>query len=228
MAIRIHLQQNHRKALATFRDQQAALSQIEDLLAKLEKQTVDGLHGVLTDAVEDSEVAGTLSGLFLSLSTLARRAGMSPDEVVSQITDALNSSPNDWSEDQLKLWQDELGPQLARVLKINTVQTIAKSIDLAYDYTWLFDTARVLTDLRPIFSDGDELGIESLIVTQTLRLEYTGPDGEHSLSLTLDQSDLESLKEQCERALAKAKAAAKALRAGLAPLEPIIHGESLE
>ena len=45
------------------------------------------------------------------------------------------------------------------------------------------------------------------MVSYTLRLYYNSSDGEHELSIALDESDIMALGSQCERAIKKAQTA---------------------
>jgi hypothetical protein len=55
-----------------------------------------------------------------------------------------------------------------------------------------------------------------------LRLQYDSADGEHELSLALDEEDIAKLMRQCERALKKSSAARKLMeeKAGVPTILP--------
>ena len=65
-----------------------------------------------------------------------------------------------------------------------------------------------MTDIRPIFNDeGDQ--IEGAVVSFTLRLNFVNAGRERSMTLAVDATDIETLAEQCARAMRKANAAQK-------------------
>ena len=76
----------------------------------------------------------------------------------------------------------------------------------AYASDNLLQSTRILTDVRPLFSD-DAQSIDGAVVAHTLRLRYDSAGIDHELSLALDSSDLHKLIEDCERALQKEKTA---------------------
>jgi hypothetical protein len=97
---------------------------------------------------------------------------------------------------------------------------------LAYEYANLFQGARIVTDVRPVFNDGDddEMQIDGAVVSFTLRLHYDNREGNHSLSIALDETDVRALHHQCERALQKARMAQ--IRIQDAGIPTVISGKS--
>ena len=113
-------------------------------------------------------------------------------------------------------------PELRRLLEHPRIWAIAKTLDLSYDYANLLQDARILTDVRPVF-DRDATAIEAAVVSFTLRLRYDGLDGNHSLSIALNQEDVRALGAECERATKKAGVAAD-LMSRRASVRTIITG----
>jgi hypothetical protein len=104
------------------------------------------------------------------------------------------------------------------------VSLAAKAIELSYDYANLLRRTRILTDIRPLYNDSADC-IEAAVVSYTLRLRYDTADGEHELSIALDEADLRTLMAQCERAMTKAKTARDVL-AGRCNISIAISGET--
>ncbi|NOY40359.1 MAG: hypothetical protein GXP26_00795 [Planctomycetes bacterium] len=142
---------------------------------------------------EESEV---LLEQVLSLSMLVRQSDSKPLE----ITRALRSSIG--AEDRAK-W-DSVATHFQALLESTAVRLVTKAMELSLDYANLLRNARILTDLRPLF---DELGDQVVggVVTHTLRIDYYGDGGSHELSLAMDISDIEGLRNQCERSITKAR-----------------------
>jgi hypothetical protein len=97
------------------------------------------------------------------------------------------------------------------------------AIELVYDYANLLRRTRVLTDIRPLFNNAADQ-IEGAVVSYTLRLRYDSADGEHELSIALDESDIRILADQCDRALTKATTA-RAMLVEKCNLSVIVSGE---
>ena len=83
--------------------------------------------------------------------------------------------------------------------------------------------ARIITDIRPIFND-DATDIDASVISYTLRLNYDNPEGNHSLSIAMDESDIEELIQQCNRAFSKAQLSKDRMR-NTAGIPTIISGE---
>ncbi len=120
-----------------------------------------------------------------------------------------------------------LESHFAELLLEKSVRTVSKALDLAYEYANLFQDARIVTDIRPIFNDVDDeqMEIEAAVVAFTLRLHYDDRQGNHSLSVALDETDVRTLKYQCERALHKAQLAQGRMR-DILGVPTIISGET--
>jgi hypothetical protein len=95
---------------------------------------------------------------------------------------------------------------LRELADVAAVARTAKAIELSYDCDNLLQRSRILTDVRPLFSD-DAQEIQGAVVAHTLRLRYDSAGTDHEISLALDSSDLRRLIEDCERALQKERTA---------------------
>lgn len=161
-------------------------------------------------AIGDPDVGATMGRLLLSLSGMARRLHAPPSEVVESFQS---------NSDEAFVAHGTL----CRLLECQIVEMASKAIDLSYDHANLVRSIRVLTDVRPIFSE-DAMGISGAVVSHTLRAFFTTIDGDEEVSLVLDQRDIESLKRECERALLKAETCRSAFK----DLPILIPGEEEE
>jgi hypothetical protein len=117
------------------------------------------------------------------------------------LTDELSKK---WNKEELDEWQKIRSP-FEDLLNARSVVLIVKAIQLSYDYANLYEKGRILTDIRPLF-DEDSLRIPAALVSQVLRIDYVNEEGRHSISLAMDESDVERLRRACERALRKGEA----------------------
>ena len=85
-----------------------------------------------------------------------------------------------------------------------------KAIDLLYDCDNLLQRTRVLTDVRPLFSD-DARRVEGAVVAHTLRVRYDHAGRDEEISFSLDAADLRRLIDHCERGLLKEATARREL-----------------
>jgi hypothetical protein len=93
---------------------------------------------------------------------------------------------------------------LTRLLKAEVVSTFGKADEIITDHAHVFQEARILTDVRPVFGDDpDELPSAAVIVGM-LRIDFFGRrEGAKSFFVALDQADLVKLRETVDRALRK-------------------------
>lgn len=131
-----------------------------------------------------------------SLSALARRTNSPFQDIIVAIREAIQS------DNETERW-DAIANHIQAILESSSLQLASKATELTYDYTNLLNHARIITDLRPLFSDSGE-HVEAAIVSHTLRLFYMSNEGHHELSIALDIDDIRSLMEQCDRGIRKA------------------------
>ena len=120
-------------------------------------------------------------------------------------------------------WHDA-EPLFTELLLSPAVRVVASILDLTYEYENLLQVARVITDVRPVFSD-DAKNVEAAVVSHTLRIRYDSTEGNHSISIAMDENDIRDLENQCKRAIQKAQTA-RGLMADQAKVPTIIAGES--
>lgn len=143
--------------------------------------------------------------LLISLCTIGRQRDIKVDELLEGLTSGIKASETRWTDEEISSWE-ALQPQLHDLMSISSVWTIVKALDLSYDYAHLFQTAKILTDIRPIF-DEKASSIQGAVVSFTLRLYFDSLEGSKNISVALDKDDVKRLNEACERALKKAKTA---------------------
>lgn len=142
---------------------------------------------------EDSETL--VSVLFAMLAAMLSHS-VTPDEFAHNLS---------LSED-LPIQNDErdrLRRRLVHLLTAPLVEASGKASIIATDNERNFHTARVITEVRPIFRHDPTLPPLGGVVLHQLHLDaWTGEDSQ-TYVVTLDPSDLELLKQVIDRALAK-------------------------
>ena len=171
------------------------------------EQLVQIAQNVITNAGK----AKSLIRQLLSLHGFMRRAGCSVEELLAGLRDGLDGR----SEFPLEAWKT-IEATFGQLLVAKAIRHAATAVELRYDYTNLVKHARILSDIRPLFSsNADE--IEASVVSFTLRIEYTSDDGDHEVSLALDASDVKRLEAACKRALVKAETARQFMEGSSVP-----------
>ncbi len=211
MAIKFRIPPDQIPDLETIRDLGGdTLQRVINHLGTLEKLPLRPaeLLANVTEALDgNAEHAESVVRPLLTLNQLIRQRVRTVDGVLEGLRNGVVLLPG-WSADQKAAWQS-IEPQLRQLFQVDAIRTVSKATDLAYDHANLFQGARIVTDIRPVFNDldDDQLAIDGAVVSYTLRLHFDNREGDHSLSIALDEADILVLKDQCERALRKAKIA---------------------
>jgi hypothetical protein len=187
-------------------------SRLHDIRLRLQEKHLSNLRPQellkVAGEVIDEDDAELLVRQLLSLHGIVRQSGATVEDVVDGIRiafeqqgESVGFDPAAWSavDDELKL-----------LVADSRIRLAATAIELAYDYANLLRRTRILTDIRPLYNDPADV-IEGAVVSYTLRLRFDSADGEHELSIALDESDVRTLQEQCGRALKKAETACSAI-----------------
>lgn len=178
------------------------------------------LQTVIRDVVAKQGTADILLRQALSLMSLRRRRKLDAEEVIAGIRQGLGNASPPWDQQALDRWTAIEDP-FRKLISSSKVETTAKVLDLSYDYANLLQTTRIVTDIRPVF-DNEVTRIDGAVVSFTLRLNYDNIEGSHSLSIAMNQADVDALRQQCERALKKSSLAQETISA--LPLRVTISG----
>ena len=107
---------------------------------------------------------------------------------------------------------------------VGAFRIVANALNLSYDYANLYLRARIITDIRPLFSKDAE-SIEGAVISYTLRLSIRSANGQNELSMAMDEADVLDLAQQCDRAFKKAHTARKIMKMQ-AEIPTVITGET--
>jgi len=198
------------------------LVEVRESLQQLEKPTL-APHELL--AVVEKLLSGDAERLvrqLLSFQGLVRQTGRTVDEVISGVRSAIERQGADVGLDATE-WAN-VEDAIKELVQEKNVRLAATAIELAYDYTNLLRRMKILTDIRPLFNETADQ-IEGAVVSYTLRLHYNSSDGEHELSIAVDEGDIRMLIGQCHRAIQKA-ATARSLMAEKCGIAVTVSGQS--
>jgi hypothetical protein len=96
-----------------------------------------------------------------------------------------------------------LKERLIRLLGIEAISVNSKAMALAYEHEHIFQSARIFTDIRPIFGYSVQDVPNRYIFFHTLKIRYTDDGRMKELFLALDTADLQNMIEVLERAKMK-------------------------
>jgi hypothetical protein len=96
--------------------------------------------------------------------------------------------------------------RLSKLLSIESVTITSKAASLKVEYERRFCSARVLTDARPIYGTNPSQLPAAGMITHTLRISYHDNTPElREFYITMDSSNIATLRDQLDRADVKAK-----------------------
>jgi hypothetical protein len=207
----VKVPERHRRALAGLLDLSA--ERIEKLRADFDAS--DGKHRTLF-GILDAYVAQPADALqaLASLQLAVMQFNMSAQDVSESLGgDAEEKEP----------------VNIFPLLQSPRVQILAKALDLRNSYEHILSESRIISDIRPVFPDGEVPEIaNAAMVNHTLKLTFfPGERGlPTELHVALDTTDLAKLREQIDRALEKERAArALVEKGGAVVLEPLVKSE---
>jgi len=208
MAIKIKLKEDQTNAIQKIAELgPEKLVQILDALRNEEVRKPLG-HKQLTRFIAtiiERANAELLTSQLVSLGSLIIRTNEKPQAVVEAIDEQLTEMNTSGRFPKLDQWRI-VYESFLRLLESPEIRRVSMALSLNYDYANLLHRAKILTDIRPIFSESADR-IEACVVSYTMRVHYSTGDGNRELSIALDYADVESLKSQCDRALKKSETA---------------------
>jgi hypothetical protein len=145
----------------------------------------------------------------LGMGKLSREFDASIDEVISALDQAVEEA--DWSGERREKW-NATKDSLAEALSSDAVHAVVKAVDLALDHQRILRTAKIITDIRPIFNDDRERFLGA-VVHSLLRIKYYEGDSTADLTFVMSENDIRNLLSTCELALKKAEKARRLLDA---------------
>jgi len=130
-------------------------------------------------------------------------AGQLRDSSADEVADAVSRSPDfDFSPEE----QAKLRSRLQLLVQAAAITTTARALELLTENDRNYQTARVITDLRPVFGPDVEQRPPGAVIVEMLQLHTWGRNGDpETIYVAMDEADLQELQGVVERALKKTK-----------------------
>jgi len=205
MATQIQINKNQIRDLQGIRNLGAEkLSSLAQHLSELSPTSLNPVK--LFDAIKshlkgEEQAAESVMRQVLLFNGLMRQTNLEVTDVIAAVRSRVERDAT-WDSAEIEEWT-AVEPMFRKLLCTKAFRLVATAIDLSYEYANLFRNARILTDIRPLFTD-DADAIEGAVISYTLRLRFDSVDGKHEFSIAMDEGDVRDIAEQCERALKKA------------------------
>ena len=172
---------------------------------------------------EKSKFANNVMRVLLGLHAVIRQRKITPKDVLEGVRYGVENAERPWNPEEVERWRTA-EPSFRKLLDSPVVRLVSKALDVAYEQENLLQSARVVTDIRPVFNE-DATEIDGAVVSHTIRLRYDNTSGDQSISIAMDESDIRELEKQCKRALLKAQTSRR-LMVDKARVPTIISGET--
>lgn len=92
---------------------------------------------------------------------------------------------------------------ISQILRINRIFISVKALSLLVENQDLYQGARILTDVRPVFSPQIENQPVGSVIFHNLRISYSRNQRDEEIYFALDKSDLVQLQRMIDRAIRK-------------------------
>lgn len=153
-----------------------------------------------------AKIAAVLSTIY-GLYFIRDLAGVSPTTFLDDLMEGIGSQLKVTARDSAKLRS-----VFERILDIDSLNIVSKAARLQRDGERLFCTAKILSDIRPVFSADPTVRPAGAVLSHALKLGYDEGKEHREFHVVLDSEDLEALAGVVERARAKDKTLRDVLR----------------
>ncbi|SRR6266545_2288159 len=183
---------------------QQASDELAEHLAKLplqipQEDTADGVANQLKSlpAVDGRAVIHSL----MSLAAFKGSSNQNTEKLVSDVLADLKKADKEpaFANDLI----DRLAQRLPLLLGLSPLTISSKAIGILTDNQRIFREARVLSDIRAVFSDNVEAMPAAAVIVHELKLEYYESGDRKEWFIALDSRDLQKLINVLERAKQK-------------------------
>jgi hypothetical protein len=161
------------------------------------------LRSALADSGLSQDEAAVLTRQALSLRSIVQRRLVTPEETSEAVVAAWDYQPTGGEHEAAEA-NEKLQKRLTSLLTTEAVAVASKALQLSFDYVNTLDNLRILTDVRPVFSESQDKLVGG-IISQVLRVDYLTDDGPHTISIASNAKDIESLRDACDAAIKKAR-----------------------
>jgi hypothetical protein len=173
------------------------LDALKDETAKSPRELEQAVEAVAPGGLPDAgqEVVSMLFGLL----SLHFTHDWALEDIADQVAKKATLNVGDAARGRLRAW-------LSSALSSKPVIRLAKAYDVATDHLHVFHTARILTDIRPVFGSASNVEPLGAVITHQLKLDYFERSGHGEIYVALDDADLDELEAVVRRARQKGEA----------------------
>lgn len=143
--------------------------------------------------------AREITVLVAILQSQRRESGLSPEELFDGIVEDLEQEADaQWKRDHLGALRSSRSLVLPLLQPEHPIGQIQRSVLAAFERPNLFQSAKITTDVRPVFTEGGT-SVDGVLLLHTLIVSVKDASVDRQLFLALDDRDVATLREVCER-----------------------------
>ncbi len=178
----------------------SALGEVSPVLFRTElaSRVASALDTISRSDVDD------IVGLLPPLSLLSERRGLSTTEIAEDVCQAMDDS----DDEELKLSGEDRERFKERLIDLLSVESViigAKALELMFENQRSYSSARVVTEVRPIFGSTPGESPTGALIVHMLKITYREEDQEKEFFVALDTLDVGTLRAALDRADEKAE-----------------------
>jgi hypothetical protein len=178
-----------------FRDLCEALKSIP---IEIRHHTVFAEREVSPPSIPPEDLESIKNGVF----PLAMGAATVPVPLPDYIKDVVKAVQEE--DDPLDFPVSLLVDRLNEALSIPSIELIAKAYDVMTEHGCTYSSARIVTDVRPIFAEVEDVP-KAAVMIHMMNINYLEGTYRKTFAVALDEKDIDDLAKLLERAKKKAK-----------------------
>ena len=172
----------------------ALVRSLNELKLPTDKQTSLECVKEAVKTVNATDVGETLYELY----RIRETAGVSKKRFVDDLHEALRKS-----KDFEGIEAAVLRGRLTRLLDVKSLDVLSKAYAVQREQPYLYCEGRILSDIRPVFSDDVKKKPIGVVLSHTLKIVYHQDNKHREFFVALDRADLNELKDIVDRAQEK-------------------------
>lgn len=182
-------------------------SAVSELVSALESSTISSYPEEMTDRIASSvpniqrEQLEKIVELLYTLYHVREASEVNRNTFLRELVESIREQATPKiSEEELSRIQK----RFKHLLSIKTLESISKAIGLQRDEERLYCSAKILSDIRPVFGEDVKSRPVAATITHSLKISYHENGDHKNFYVVLDEFDLDALEKIIKRAKLKA------------------------
>jgi hypothetical protein len=200
---KLQIPETYRRSIASLSDlSEEQVAAVSAALRSATKTKAAAIAASIAVPVEDAE---QLLEAVLPFYSIPDEFGVTAEQFAEDVVDAVRSEWSERAPDDAAEAEKRFRSHLAQLTNVKEFSTLMKALSVLAAFERPFQSARVFTDLRPVFDEEVGAGVVGMGLVHNLKITYEGPDHIfEDLYVALTTADIRKLKEVLERAETKA------------------------